>query len=785
MLPDSVGLAACLGSTDLTAAVRGWWTQAPDLAAPVLPDSVGLAACLGSTDLTAAVRGWWTQAPDLAAPVGMAEDGPLVLDLRRDGPHALVAGTSGSGKSELLRTWVASLAARHPPRRLNFLLIDFKGGTALRDCARLPHAVGLVTDLDERSLARLELSLRAELKRREAALAAAEEKEFADWERRDPDHAPAALVVVFDEFEQLLAEHPDFVSGLIVPMARLGRGLGVHLILGTQRPRGAVPEAIRTNTNLRIALRTLTEEGSRDLIDAPDAAHIAPWAHGRALVRLSHERLIPFQAAHAAARSFLPGPVVADLDLVPAAEGPTDFERLLAAVEAAHQACPVQVFRPWLEPLPEHLDLDLGAPEPVLGLIDEAERQARQELVWDPSDGPLLCHGRAGSGKSSLLRTVALAPAARRPPDQLHLYGLDPTGGLAGLEGLPQLAGRAGPGQVELAAALLRRLHRELGRRRRGAEGPEVVLLVDGIGGFEAAFERIEGGRYLELLEELIQEGRPFGIHCAVATARRRDLGRPAWRLLLCPEPEDQEAVGLRGRTRPGPPGRGLLVSGHEFQVAVPAGDTLVAELRARWAGRPGPPPLRTLPALVGASVLPSPAAPLGAVLGLGGDEVEAIEVDLEAGHLAVCGPRGSGRTSALMTLAASLERAPAAPRLLRPGPSERVPQLRALAEHPPDRWTVLLLDDADRLPEEGGRLLEGLLADVRGRLRLVVAVQTRSLRSFAGWPAELRWARRLLLLDPDPIADGDLVGLGLLPRPLRPRPGLGVLVLGREARPI
>jgi S-DNA-T family DNA segregation ATPase FtsK/SpoIIIE len=749
-----------------------------------LPERAGLAACLGTADLIAAVPKWWAQAPDLAAPVGMAADGPLVLDLRRDGPHALVAGTSGSGKSELLRSWVAALAARHSPRRVNFLLVDFKGGTALRDCARLPHTVGLVTDLDEHSLARLELSLRAELKRREAALAAADEKEFADWERRDPKGAPAALVVVFDEFEQLLAEHPDFVSGLIVPMARVGRGLGVHLILGTQRPRGAVSEAIRSNTNLRIALRTLTEEGSRDVIDAPDAAHISPRARGRALVRLSHERLIPFQAAHATACSFSATPVVADLDLGPAAEGPTDFDRLLAAVEAAHRTCPVQVFRPWLEPLPERLELDLSASEPVLGLIDEPGRQARRELVWRPADGPLLCHGGAGGGKSSLLRTVALALAARRPPDQLHLYGLDPTGGLAGLEGLPHLGGRAGPGQEELAAALLRRLHRELGRRRRGAEGPEVVLLVDGVGEFEAAFERIEGGRYLELLEELLQAGRAFGIHCALATVRRRDLARPAWRLLLRPEAEDQEAVGLRGRARPAAPGRGLLVSGHEFQIAVPATDALVPELRARWAGRPGPVPLRTLPAVVEATNLPPPTARLGAVLGLGGEEVEAIEVDLEAGHLAVCGPRGSGRTSALAALAASLARAPASPRLLRPGPSDRVPQLRALAEQPPQRWTVLLLDDADRLPEEGGRLLEGLLADTDGCLRLVVAAQTRSLRAFAGWPAELRAARRLILLDPDPIADGELAGM-VLPRPLRPQPGLGVLVLGRDAVPV
>ena len=230
--------------------------------------------------------------------VGQSYDGPLGIDIRKDGPHALVAGTTGSGKSELLQTIVAALAVANRPDEMTFVLVDYKGGSAFADCARLPHTVGLVTDLDRHQVERALASLAAELTRRERLLARVGAKEIEDYQR-DADKSGLAplprLVIVIDEFASMVRELPDFVTGL-VSIAQRGRSLGIHLILATQRPSGVVSADIRANTNLRIALRVTDPAESADVIDGPDAARIAKSAPGRGYVRLGHASLVPFQA---------------------------------------------------------------------------------------------------------------------------------------------------------------------------------------------------------------------------------------------------------------------------------------------------------------------------------------------------------------------------------------------------------------------------------------------------------------------------------------------------------
>ncbi|HSR23239.1 MAG TPA: FtsK/SpoIIIE domain-containing protein, partial [Candidatus Eisenbacteria bacterium] len=176
------------------------------------------------------------QRRQLAATLGVAGGGrPVTLSLREDGPHALVGGMTGSGKSELLQSLVAALAVSHSPRSLNFLLVDYKGGSAFKDCVALPHTVGFVTDLDGHLVTRALVSLRAELRRREEILRRAGAKDLLDLERRDPDRTPASLLIVVDEFAALAAELPEFVDGM-VDVAQRGRSLGIHLLLATQRP---------------------------------------------------------------------------------------------------------------------------------------------------------------------------------------------------------------------------------------------------------------------------------------------------------------------------------------------------------------------------------------------------------------------------------------------------------------------------------------------------------------------------------------------------------------------
>lgn len=210
----------------------------------------------------------------LSVPIGLGDTGPITIDLRRDGPHALVAGTTGSGKSELLQSMVCGLAARYSPARLNFLFVDYKGGAAFRECVDLPHAVGCVTNLDPQEVRRVLTSLNAELDRRMRAIGQAGMKDLATWEQlhRDrpgdtdrstvhgakvmgasqgtghgasqgagpltgPGDAPFAnLVLVVDEFAALARELPAFVDG-VLDISQRGRSLGIHLVLATQRPR--------------------------------------------------------------------------------------------------------------------------------------------------------------------------------------------------------------------------------------------------------------------------------------------------------------------------------------------------------------------------------------------------------------------------------------------------------------------------------------------------------------------------------------------------------------------
>ncbi len=171
--------------------------------------------------------------------VGHSGTEPLYLDLRTQGPHALVGGTTGAGKSEFLQSWVLGMAAAHSPDRVTFLFVDYKGGAAFADCVNLPHTVGLVTDLSPHLVRRALTSLRAELRYREHLLNRKKAKDLASLERTGDPDAPPSLLIVVDEFAALVNEVPEFVDG-VVDVAQRGRSLGLHLILATQRPAGVI-----------------------------------------------------------------------------------------------------------------------------------------------------------------------------------------------------------------------------------------------------------------------------------------------------------------------------------------------------------------------------------------------------------------------------------------------------------------------------------------------------------------------------------------------------------------
>lgn len=601
--------------------------EAAETEAAALPDACRLLDVLGLEPPTAdAIRDRWAGGapPSLSAVLGPALDGLFVVDLVRDGPHGLVAGTTGAGKSELLQTLVASLAAAHRPDSVNFVLVDYKGGAAFQDCVRLPHTVGMVTDLDAHLVRRALVSLGAELRRREHMLAAAGTKDLTDYltaRRRDASLAPLPrLLIVIDEFASLARELPDFVSGL-VDIAQRGRSLGIHLILATQRPGGVVSPEIRANTNLRISLRVTDATESQDVIDAPDAARIAKSVPGRAFARLGASSLLPFQTARVGGRR--PGatdpsgatpwavrlpwealgrtpptrPVAArrDDDL------PTDLAVLVDAIRAAATALGFPPpHRPWLPALGESVTLDeLPVPaslqdsdvSPIAyGVTDVPARQSRTPLTLDVTDGRhLLLVGGPRSGRSTALRTIAGAVGAATGPADVHLYGMDcASGALLPLIRLPHCGCVVTRDQVDRVRRLLARLGAEVTRRQQllASDGmtsaaeqrmaahtpnerlPWMVLLVDGWEGFVSAFESYDYGVLVDQMKRLLQDGPSVGLK-VVMTADRTGLsgtvsGAFADRLVLrLNDPADYVTAGISTREIPAatPPGRALRVT--------------------------------------------------------------------------------------------------------------------------------------------------------------------------------------------------------------------------------
>ncbi|WP_434969974.1 FtsK/SpoIIIE domain-containing protein [Microbacterium sp. bgisy207] len=317
----------------------------------------------------------------LATVIGQTGSDPFAVDLVSEGPHALVVGTTGSGKSELLRTWVAGMAARFSPAEVVFVLADFKGGTAFSSLRALPHVTGVLTDLDEAEAARGLESLRAEVRRRESALAAAGIRDIGEG-----GTDLARLVVVVDEFATLLAAHPE-LAGLFVDLAARGRALGIHIVLGTQRATGVFRDALLANCALRIVLRAADAADSRLMIGDDTGARIparGARAVGSALVKRAHDdRPVPVRVAMVG-------------------------EDLLSRIAGRAGSAPVS--SPWLEPLPDSVTLPdppIGDGRILVGLADEPQFQRQRPVGLDPGSRGLCVIGAGSSGVTTALWTVA------------------------------------------------------------------------------------------------------------------------------------------------------------------------------------------------------------------------------------------------------------------------------------------------------------------------------------------------------------------------------------------
>lgn len=409
---------------------------------------------------------------------------PWRLDLDADGPHLLVAGTTGSGKSAFLELLVLSLCERLSPHDLEVALFDFKGGAGLASCATLPHVVGIVSDLDASQARRALSSLAGAVAERKAALAEAGLPSFAAWEARGD--APPRLLVVVDEFQEVSSQLREFVPDL-TRIAAQGRSLGMHVVLATQRPAGAVTPEIRANTNTTIAFRVASDAESRDLVGTSEASQIPAGTPGRGIVCRGHER----REVQGALPLATPTPAVR------LAGSTLDDDPVTLAAHVAQRWRVAAPARPlWQPPLPDELLLDeLDACVPmretgpgiVLGIVDSPRERSREALSWDPRLGPLVAVGSTAQARRELLSAA--------------------------------VAGAAGAGLVPVwLPADAREAARTLWLARERAD---VLIAIEDLGAAAAMLADVDRGAAVELITSRAAAGLPLAAALGAGTHHR------------------------------------------------------------------------------------------------------------------------------------------------------------------------------------------------------------------------------------------------------------------------
>ncbi len=649
------------------------------------------------------------RAGTLKAFVGQGSPDAMTLDLRTQGPHALVGGTTGSGKSEFLQAWVLGMAAEYSPDRVTFLFVDYKGGSAFADCVDLPHCVGLVTDLSTHLVRRALTSLRAELHYREHLFNRKKAKDLLELEKRRDPETPPALILVIDEFAALAGDVPEFVDG-VVDIAQRGRSLGIHLIMATQRPAGVIKDNLRANTNLRVALRMADESDSNDVVGDPIAGTFDPSVPGRGIAKTGPGRLVAFQSAYAGgwtneqvdgaevqiAELRFGSLVVWEPDSEPESEsldddpGPNDQKRLVKTLVAASTVARIPApRRPWLDDLATAVDItDLpieGDSQILLGRADIPEKQLQAATYFVPDrDGSMLVYGTSGTGKSTLLRTVAIASGMRPELGRAEVYGLDfGSGALRSIEVLPHVGSVISGDDGERVQRLLGSLGRLLDERGArfsqanaaslteyreitGTHEARVLLLIDGFGSFKSEWDATATRLpFYNVFMRILGEGRPLGVHVvatadrsgAVPTAVSANISR---RIVL--RLADESAYGMLGAPKDvlgegSPPGR-AIVDGLETQIAVLGGTSNVAaqsKLLAvladelRLEGSPEVQEIGALPTRLDPHDLPD-VVDGEPTIGVAEDTLAPRGFD-PVGTFVVTGPPESGKTSALKSL--------------------------------------------------------------------------------------------------------------------------------------
>lgn len=577
----------------------------------------------------------------LATPIGIGTDGKhFTLDLHEKfhGPHGLVAGMTGSGKSEFLITYILSMAVNYSPDEVAFVLIDYKGGglaDAFEDKKRgihLPHLVGTITNLDGASINRSLMSIKSELKRRQAVFKEAKSKtnegtmDIYDYQKlyrnKHVNKPMPHLIIISDEFAEMKAQQPEFMNELI-STARIGRSLGVHLILATQKPAGVVNDQIRSNTKFQACLRVQDRSDSMDMIKRPDAAELKNT--GRFYLQVGYNELFAQGQSAWCGAEYTP-----QEDAVSVKDNSVQFvdnlgqdilkvepevkikktgtKQIVAIVKYLSDLAKREGLEPrslWSDPLPVKLDYDEfmstyenqgdGYMKLILGFVDDPERQNQFPLVIDfmKFHHMLVC-GNVASGKTTLVRTMLLELVENYGPEDFNYYILDfSAGALNMFAKLPHCGAYLTENNEGDFRRLFNLIKDIVGERKKIfadsdvtnynsycniAKIPMIMFVIDG---FVNIKNFAVGNDIFATLHEILKEAANYGIKFVITANHPNELSLKSrdeldFRIALSAKDryEYNDIMNARCTVTPAEiPGRGLCLVDErllEYQVAMP-----------------------------------------------------------------------------------------------------------------------------------------------------------------------------------------------------------------------
>lgn len=650
----------------------------------------------------------------MAAPLGVNAKGEVIaLDLheKAHGPHGLVAGTTGSGKSEILQSYILSMATLFHPYDVGFVIIDFKGGGMVNQFRDLPHLIGSITDIDGREINRSLLSIRAELNKRKELFAAAGvnhiDQYIKKYKNKELKTPLPHLILIVDEFAELKAEQPDFMKELI-STARVGRSLGVHLILATQKPAGVVDAQIWSNSRFRLCLKVATPEDSKEMLKTPLAAEIRE--PGRAYLQVGNNEIFElFQSAYSGAAAdseIATGQRSYRIDQIDMSGTRTCLYKVNAKQTRRNEQTQLQemvaMFRRYCEehhiarlpgiclpplqdqyPLPDFAPAAGAGTMVELGILDDPERQRQAPVRIDLAAQNILIVGAAQFGKSNLLQTILLQLVQQYTPQALWVYIIDFASlAMSSFDKLPHVGGVVLPDEDEKLRNLLKLLNEESERRKKRLaevgfssfasyreagfdDMAQIVVMIDGFTTLKELYLQDD-----DSLQALCRDGSSLGISFVITSAQTTGIGYKYMSCFACKLAlscnESSEYGTLFGFCKTTPkrvPGRLLMeqdkqlmevqsylaFAGEKEADRVRQAGAFIRKQQALWEGIHAK-RIPEIPDLLTMSYLRQeyPEAlllPYQVALGLDFETVQARTLDLSAvGLLGIAGRPGSGR---------------------------------------------------------------------------------------------------------------------------------------------